>query len=53
MNPVENEAIIASAIERCGGAANVNIIDCSQELPGLKRPAVLKEWKVIDREGRI
>lgn len=53
MNPVENEAVIASAIERCGGAANVNIIDCSQELPGLKRRAGLKSWKVIDREGRI
>lgn len=53
MNPVENEAVIASAIERCGGAANVNIIDCSQELPGLKRRAGLKSWKVMDREGRI
>jgi multisite-specific tRNA:(cytosine-C5)-methyltransferase len=53
MNPVENEAIIASAIERCGGAANVKIIDCSEELSGLKRRPGLKTWKVMDREGRI
>ncbi|KAJ5578416.1 uncharacterized protein N7459_007380 [Penicillium hispanicum] len=53
MNPIENEAVIASAIERCGGSANVKIIDCSQELPGLKRAPGLRNWKVMDREGRI
>ncbi|KAJ6145605.1 hypothetical protein N7470_009500 [Penicillium chermesinum] len=53
MNPVENESVIASAIQRCGGAQNVKIVDCSQELPGLKRAAGLKTWKVMDREGRI
>lgn len=52
LNPVENEAVVASAIERCGGSANVKIIDCSQELPGLKRVSGLKSWKVMDREGR-
>ncbi|KAJ5613995.1 Multisite-specific tRNA:(cytosine-C(5))-methyltransferase [Penicillium herquei] len=53
LNPIENEAVVAAAIERCGGAANVKIIDCSSELPGLKRKAGLKDWKVMDREGRI
>ena len=53
MNPVENEAVIASAIERCGGSANVKIIDCSNELPGLKRAPGLRSWKVMDREGRM
>lgn len=53
LNPIENEAVIASAIERCGGSANVKIIDCSQELPGLKRVPGLKTWKVMDREARI
>ncbi|KAJ5901799.1 Methyltransferase (Ncl1) [Penicillium taxi] len=53
MNPVENEAVVASAIERCGGAANVKIVDCSAELPGLKRMPGLKTWKVMDREARI
>ncbi|CAP93946.1 Pc16g12760 [Penicillium rubens Wisconsin 54-1255] len=53
LNPVENEAVVASAIERCGGAANVKIVDCSQELPGLKRASGLHNWKVMDREGRM
>lgn len=53
MNPVENEAVIASAIDRCGGSANVRIVDCSNELPGLKRAPGLRSWKVMDREGRI
>ncbi|KAL1856619.1 tRNA (cytosine-5-)-methyltransferase ncl1 [Paecilomyces lecythidis] len=53
MNPIENEAVISSAIERCGGPTNVKIIDCSNELPGLKRAAGLRSWKVCDREGRL
>ncbi|KAF2227338.1 hypothetical protein BDZ85DRAFT_227709 [Elsinoe ampelina] len=52
MNPVENEAVISSAIERCG-AKNVQIIDCSEKLSGLKRYNGLKDWKVIDKGGRI
>ncbi|KAL4970536.1 tRNA (cytosine-C5-)-methyltransferase [Aspergillus stella-maris] len=53
MNPIENEAVVASAIERCGGLEKVKIIDCSQELPGLKRADGVKSWKVMDREGRF
>lgn len=53
MNPVENEAVVATAIERCGGADNVRIIDCGNELPGLKRAPGLRSWKVMDRQGRM
>lgn len=53
LNPVENEAVIASAVERCGGIEKVDIIDCSSELPQLKRTAGLKEWKIMDKECRI
>ncbi|KAL2869372.1 tRNA (cytosine-C5-)-methyltransferase [Aspergillus lucknowensis] len=53
MNPIENEAVVASAIDRCGGLDNVEIIDCSNELPGLKRASGLKSWKVMDRENRM
>ncbi|OOF95366.1 hypothetical protein ASPCADRAFT_207840 [Aspergillus carbonarius ITEM 5010] len=52
MNPIENEAVIASALERCG-SANVKILDCSNGLPGLKRASGLRTWKVMDREGRM
>lgn len=53
MNPVENEAVISSAIERCGGLDKVEIVDCSSQLPELKRTAGLKDWKIMDKEGRI
>jgi multisite-specific tRNA:(cytosine-C5)-methyltransferase len=53
MNPVENEAVISSAIDRCGGVAKVRILDCTDSLPGLKRYAGLKQWKIMDKSGRI
>jgi multisite-specific tRNA:(cytosine-C5)-methyltransferase len=53
MNPVENEAIVATAIERCGGPKKVDIIDCSDRLPGLKRVPGMKKWKIMDKPGRI
>ena len=52
MNPVENEAVIASAIERCGGPTQVDIVDCAGLLPELKRQPGLKSWKVMDKKGR-
>ena len=53
MNPVENEAVIATAIDRCGGMSKVDIIDCSSALPRLKRRQGLSDWKVMDKQGRI
>lgn len=53
MNPIENEAVIASAINRCGGLSKVEIIDCSDALPGLTRREGLVNWNVIDKQGKI
>ncbi|EON96598.1 putative trna (cytosine-5-)-methyltransferase ncl1 protein [Phaeoacremonium minimum UCRPA7] len=53
MNPVENEAVVAAAIDRCGGLEKVEIVDCSKELPGLKRVPGLKKWPVMDKQNRI
>jgi multisite-specific tRNA:(cytosine-C5)-methyltransferase len=53
MNPVENEAVVAAAIDRCGGLDNVGIVDCSGSLPGLKRYPGMTSWKIIDKSGRI
>ena len=53
MNPVENEAVIASAIDRCGGLANVGLVDCSGSLPGLRRRNGLHQWKVMDKLGNV
>ena len=53
MNPIENEAVIACAIDRCGGSNKVNIVDCRSALPELKRKSGLKTWKVMDKQGRM
>jgi 16S rRNA C967 or C1407 C5-methylase (RsmB/RsmF family) len=53
MNPVENESIIAAAIERCGGLDNVEIVDSSDKLDGLVRRPGLKSWKIMDKSGKI
>ncbi|RYO89504.1 hypothetical protein DL764_008574 [Monosporascus ibericus] len=53
MNPVENEAVVVSAIERCGGPSKVEIIDCSDRLPSLKRSPGMHQWQVMDKSSRI
>lgn len=51
MNPVENEAVLASAIDRCGGRGKVDIVDVSHRLPELKRRPGVTSWKIFDRDG--
>lgn len=53
MNPVENEAVVETAIDRCGGSSKVEIVDCSALLPGLKRRPGISSWKVMDKTGRF
>ena len=53
MHPVENEAVIASCIDRCGGLSKIDLLDTSNMLPGLKRYPGLKNWKVMDKTGRL
>ncbi|KAI1342374.1 S-adenosyl-L-methionine-dependent methyltransferase [Xylariaceae sp. FL0016] len=53
MNPVENEAVILSAIERCGGPSKIEIIDCKDRLPLLKRKPGMFQWQVMDKSGGI
>ncbi|KAL6575929.1 hypothetical protein OROHE_000400 [Orobanche hederae] len=47
MNPVENEAVVAEVLRRCGGS--VELVDVSTELPQLVRRPGLKKWKVRDK----
>ncbi|KAE8447798.1 hypothetical protein EG329_010192 [Mollisiaceae sp. DMI_Dod_QoI] len=51
MNPVENEAVIASAIERCGGLEKVQLLPSDDKLPLLKRRPGLRSWSVMDKGG--
>lgn len=53
MNPVENEAVILSAIERCGGPSKIDLIDCSDRLPGLERKPGMFQWQIMDKGGRV
>lgn len=53
MNPVENEAVVATAIARCGGSSYVDVVDCRESLPQLKRRPGLSRWNVMDKQGNI
>ncbi|GAP82623.1 putative nol1 nop2 sun family protein [Rosellinia necatrix] len=53
MNPVENESIVVSAIERCGGPDVVEIIDCKDRLPLLERYPGMHQWQIMDKSGKI
>jgi multisite-specific tRNA:(cytosine-C5)-methyltransferase len=53
MNPVENEAVIASAMERCGGLEKVELLPSDDQLPLLKRKPGLKQWTVMDKGGHV
>jgi multisite-specific tRNA:(cytosine-C5)-methyltransferase len=52
MNPVEDEAVLAEAITRCGGSQLVQILETNDLLPGLKRSPGFKRWGVMDKRGR-
>lgn len=47
MNPVEDEAVVAEILRRCGGS--LELVDVSNELPQLARRPGLKTWKVRDK----
>jgi multisite-specific tRNA:(cytosine-C5)-methyltransferase len=53
MNPVEDEAVLAAAIDRCGGSSQIQILETKDYLPGLKRYPGLTKWKVMDKVGRM
>lgn len=48
-NPIENEAVIAAVLKEANHT--VELVDCSADLPLLKRRAGIKNWSVSDRYG--
>ncbi|XP_038249222.1 RNA cytosine C(5)-methyltransferase NSUN2 [Dermochelys coriacea] len=50
LNPVENEAVIASLLEKSEGA--LELADVSSELPGLKWMRGITQWKVMLKDGQ-
>nr|POE68851.1 multisite-specific trna:(cytosine-c(5))-methyltransferase trm4a [Quercus suber] len=53
MNPMEDEAVVASAIERCGGSAKIKLLDVSKELPDLIRSPGMTDWSIMNKSGKI
>ncbi|CAN0859746.1 RNA cytosine C(5)-methyltransferase NSUN2 [Linum grandiflorum] len=47
MNPIENEAVVAEILRKCGGS--VELLDVSNERPDLVRRPGLRKWKVRDK----
>ncbi|KAM9252987.1 RNA cytosine C(5)-methyltransferase NSUN2 [Dugong dugon] len=50
LNPIEDEAVIASLLEKSEGA--LELADVSSELPGLKWMPGLSHWKVMTKDGQ-
>ncbi|XP_019376533.1 PREDICTED: tRNA (cytosine(34)-C(5))-methyltransferase isoform X2 [Gavialis gangeticus] len=50
LNPVENEAVITSLLEKSQGA--LELADVSSELPGLKWMPGITQWKVMLKDGQ-
>lgn len=48
LNPVENEAVIASLLEKSEGA--LELADVSSELPGLKWMPGMTQWKIMTKD---
>ena len=46
LNPLENEAVVAALLARCGGA--LELLDASDRLTELPRAAGLHNWHVFD-----
>ncbi|KAJ8334518.1 hypothetical protein SKAU_G00401570 [Synaphobranchus kaupii] len=49
LNPIEDEAVIASLLEKSEGA--LELADASDDLPGLKRMPGMTNWKLMTRGG--
>ncbi|KAK3508300.1 hypothetical protein QTP70_019537 [Hemibagrus guttatus] len=50
LNPIEDEAVIASLLEKSEGA--LELADASADLPGLKYMPGISSWKVMTKEGQ-
>ncbi|XP_020860107.1 RNA cytosine C(5)-methyltransferase NSUN2 [Phascolarctos cinereus] len=50
LNPIEDEAVIASLLEKSEGA--LELADVSSELPGLKWMPGITQWRVMTKDGQ-
>uniref|UniRef100_H0XCE3 tRNA (cytosine(34)-C(5))-methyltransferase n=1 Tax=Otolemur garnettii TaxID=30611 RepID=H0XCE3_OTOGA len=53
LNPIEDEAVIASLLEKSEGCLGaLELADVSSELPGLKWMPGITQWKVMTKDGQ-
>ena len=45
LNPMEDEAVVATLLERCGGS--VEVVDCRGKLPGFATRPAMTHWQVL------
>ncbi|XP_029445862.1 tRNA (cytosine(34)-C(5))-methyltransferase isoform X2 [Rhinatrema bivittatum] len=50
LNPVEDEAVVASLLEKSEGS--LELADVSSELPGLKWMPGVTQWKIMTKDGQ-
>ncbi|XP_036422089.1 RNA cytosine C(5)-methyltransferase NSUN2 [Colossoma macropomum] len=50
LNPIEDEAVIASLLEKSEGT--LELVDASADLPGLKYMPGITSWKLMTKEGQ-
>ena len=51
LSPIENEAIVASALRKWGD--QIRLVNVDNELPGLKRRAGVSDWKVYGKDMEL
>jgi multisite-specific tRNA:(cytosine-C5)-methyltransferase len=50
MHPAENEAVVAAILEKLPGV--LRLVDCSKQLPELRRSQGLTDWYLQDKTGQ-
>ena len=51
LNPIEDEAVVAQALRKWGDS--VTLVECSAELPQLKRCQGISQWPVIGKNQQV
>ncbi|EGV60670.1 tRNA (cytosine-5-)-methyltransferase ncl1 [Yamadazyma tenuis] len=51
LSPVENEAVVASALRKWG--TQIKVVNCQDELPGLVRRQGLSNWQVFGKDMEL
>ena len=51
LNPIEDEAVVAAILRHCKGA--VELVDCSESVPGLVRRPGISTWQFFEEGPKV